>query len=247
MEFAMENHSGSRFIACAAVLAALCSFAAPEGGAACGACAPVSVSFARGKWNPADFTVVKTPRLSYIGVFDQLDDAIVNRCPDVSPKEVFERHNDKVYSAILHKDTFGPGTTVSSTMAFDWRMAPIVVLAETLGESAAGEPEFRAHWEVCLYDRGINLWRHLYEDGRQKWYKAACILLPESAWFKPCEKHELKVKLSRNRRGLKELSVSCGGYSFTHVDETLPDTFRAGVIGCEGRNFFYDFRVEPTR
>ena len=61
--------------------------------------------------------------------------------------------------------------------------------------------------------------------------------------IKPNVKYSLSVKVFKDRYDLKCVEISCGGYSFTHEDQTLPDDFVAGVIGCEGRNFFYDFKA----
>ena len=208
----------------------------------------VEVSFARGKWNPADFIPTRSWRWDYLGVFDQLDDAIVNRCPDIPGDEVYKRHHDKVYAALMFRKRFAVGTRVSSTMMFDYRMAPIVVLAEDLGRNEkSGDAEFRDHWEVCLYDKGVNVWHHFFIDGVQRWHKAASLLLPEGAYFKPNEKYDLRVSVGFNKHGRKEMKVVVGGYQFTYVDDLLPDTFLAGIIACEGRNFFYDFRARPAK
>lgn len=204
----------------------------------------VAVSFARGKWSPSDFTLVKCARHDYIGSFDQLDTCVVNHCPsNATPEEVFKKHNDKVYAAMLHKMRFPLGATVSSTMAYDWRMAPLIVIAKDLGEDAQGRPELREHWEVVLYDQGLNVWHHFYEDGKQRWFKAASMLLPKEAYYRANEPHGLSVRISRDSRKNKMMTVTCGGYTLQYVDESLPDEFFAGVIGCEGRNFFYDFKV----
>ena len=100
---------------------------------------------------------------------------------------------------------------------------------------------------MCLYDRGVNVWRHFFEGGVQKWHKAASLLLPEREFFKPGVKYDLKVAVVYNKHGRKEMRVDVGGYQFTYVDDLLPDDFLAGIIACEGRNFFYDFRAEPAK
>lgn len=206
--------------------------------------APVNVSFARGKWTADDFTLVKCARHDYIGGFDQMDDCIANRCPSgATAEEVYKKHNDKVYAAMLHKAKFALGTTVSSTMGFDWLMAPLIVVAKDLGEDAQGRPELREHWEVVLYNQGLNVWHHFYENGKQRWFKAASVLLPKEAFFKANVPYELSVKVSRDSRKNKMMTVTAGGYTLHYVDETLPEEFYAGIIGCEGRNFFYDFKV----
>ena len=78
----------------------------------------------------------------------------------------------------------------------------------------------------------------------QKWYKAAALELPPQSYYKANVKYDLKVKVWRNAKGFKEMAVTCGGFSLLHSDERIPDTFRAGVIACEGRNFFYDFKAK---
>lgn len=208
----------------------------------------VDISFARGKWNPADFIPVKSWRWDYMGVFDQLDDGIVNRCPDLPGDQIYKKHHSAVYAALMYKGRFAVGEFVSSTMMFDYRMAPILVLAEDLGRNAkTGEPEFRDHWEVCLYDRGVNVWHHFFVDGVQKWHKASSLLLPEREYFKANVKYDLQVTVDYNKNGRKEMKVAVGDYQFTYVDDLLPDTFQAGIIACEGRNFFYDFKARRTK
>ena len=50
--------------------------------------------------------------------------------------------------------------------------------------------------------------------------------------------------MSKTSKGVKEMVVKCGGHEIGYVDNDLPDTFYAGIIGCEGRNLFYDFKVK---
>jgi hypothetical protein len=130
-------------------------------------------------------------------------------------------------------------------MSWDYRMAPIVVLAPDVSANADGIPELRDHWEVCLYDKGINVWYHYFENGEQKWYKAADYLAPENRPFKANERHGLTVK-TELYKGHRRMVVTCGDVTFAYVDDKLPETFRAGIIGCEGRNWFYDFKVAPA-
>jgi hypothetical protein len=205
---------------------------------------PLDISFARGRWDRGDFFLAKSWRWNYLGDFDQLDDAIVNRCPALPGKEIYEKHHSAVYAAIMHRREFPLGVTVSSKMMFDYRMAPIIVIAPMMGENAKGVPEFRDHWEVCLYDKGINLWYHYFENGRQKWYKASAIQLPPAAYYKANQVYDLKVKVWRNKAGAKEFVITCGDYQFQHTDERIPEKFQVGLIACEGRNFFYDLKVE---
>lgn len=220
----------------AMLLAAACGAGAGESG-------KIDVSFARGKWNAADFIPVKSWRNAYVGAFDQRDEAIVNLCPELSGKEIFEKHCSDVYAAMVHRTKVPFGATVSSRMAFDHRMAPLIAFAPALATNATGQVEFREHWEIVFYDRGLNVWHHYFEKGEQRWFKAAALELPAGLDFRKDEPYELVVKTGRTRRGQKEMTVRCGGYTLSYVDDALPDSFYAGIVGCEGRNFFYDFRA----
>lgn len=206
----------------------------------------VDVSFARGKWNPDDFLYVKSWRWDFMEKFKQVDDAIVNVLPGPAPEHVFRKMHSSSYVAMMHKRRFSLGCSISSKMSWDYRMAPIIVIAPDIGASATGIPELRDHWEVCLYDEGINIWYHYFENGVQKWYKDASIALPKDSLFKANEIHDLKVRLVLNGKGNREMTVKCGGYTLTCIDPRFPDTFYAGIIGCEGRNWFYDFKVEEN-
>ena len=204
---------------------------------------PVDVSFARGRWNPDDFEYAKSWRWPHFNRFEQADEGLVNLlAPDLTPEQVYRTCHDSSYVAMLHRRRFPIGSAVSSTMSWDYRMAPIIVLAPDVGTSADGVPEFRDHWEVCLYDKGINVWYHYFEGGRQKWHKAADCVAPNDRPFKADTKHELVVK-TEAYKGHRRLVVTCGDVTFAYVDDNLPETFRAGIIGCEGRNWFYDFKV----
>jgi hypothetical protein len=205
----------------------------------------VNVDFSRGKWDESSWIIVKSPRLDYCRGFTQRDGWIENVCPDLSPKEIFEKHNNAVYSGMVYKDKFKIGAEVSSKMGFDYRMAPLIVIAPELGRSKDGKPEFREHWEIVLYDLGLNVWHHyMTEDGKPAWFKAASLKLKPEDVYKPNIRHDLKVKISKNRKGRKEMFVTCGDYVLQYADDSLPDEFYAGILGCEGRNMFYDFNVK---
>ncbi len=197
------------------------------------------VSFKPGAWSTNDWILVKSPRFSYMHGFVQKEDCIENECPPISGEEIFTKHCSEVYSAMVLKDRAEIGQTVSSTMSFDWRMAPLVVLAEKLERTDGGEPMFGEHWEIVLYDEGLNVWHHSIKDGKPFWYKAAYLKVP----FSKDTRYNLEVKVSKTRKGVREMVVTCGGHEFGYVDNGLPDSFYVGIIGCEGRNRFYDFKI----
>jgi len=200
----------------------------------------VDVSFASGAWSSNDWILVKSPRWSYLHGFAQKEDCIENECPPVSGEEVYKKHARSVYSAMVFRKKAGLGQTVSSVMEFDWSMAPLIVLAENLDAAETGEPTFGEHWEIVLYNEGLNVWHHSIKDGKPFWYRAAYLKVP----FSRDTRYNLEVKVSKTRKGVKEMVVRCCGYELGYVDKDLPDSFYAGIIGCEGRNRFYDFKIK---
>ena len=142
-----------------------------------------AVTFANGQWNMENFIMVKSPRFSHVGRFLQNGDHIVNFTPaGLSNDELL--HCREAYAAMLTKTKYSGNVTVSSRMSFDHRMAPLIVIAPELGESADGQfPEFRDHYEIVLFDEGINVWHHRYIDGKPSWYKLAYIKLGEKFSF----------------------------------------------------------------
>lgn len=213
-------------------------------GMAMAAEAAVTVDFAKGKWNPADWKIVKGLRWDYCHGFVQKDGWIENEVPpELSPEEAYRKCGHSAYSGMVWKEKFPIGTAVSTTTGWDWRMAPLIVIAPELGTSKDGKhPEFREHWEIVVYDQGINVWHHYWTPEKGPyWIKAAALLLPQGQYFKPNAKHMLTVKVQDTKMGRREMVCTCGGYTLQYVDDTLPASYYAGVLGCEGRNFFWDF------
>jgi len=205
--------------------------------------------FARGRWNASAWQIVKSPRFDYCHGFTQRDGWIENETPDLSPEEVFLKHTSTTYSGMLLKKKASLGETVSTTTGWDWRMAPLIVIAPDLGIAKDGRtPELREHWEIVVYDEGINVWHHFWSPEKGSSHiKSASLQLPARELFKANVKHRLDVRVARNRKGRKEMTCTCGGYTLQYVDDALPETFYAGIIGCEGRNFFWDFSVTSAR
>lgn len=198
----------------------------------------LNVDFSRNGWNRDDWTVVKSSRWDYVKEFVQADDHVVNPCPNLSDEDLYANHVTEVYASMVHKKRFEARAEVSSVMSFDHLMAPLIVIAPQLGKDALGRPEFREHHEIVLYNEGINVWRYTFENGQAKWRLAAFLRAP----FEPKKMYDLKVTLEK-RRGLMQMDIVCGGCHFGYQDETLPESFYAGITGCEGRNRFYSFKV----
>ncbi|MBO5751425.1 MAG: hypothetical protein J6R80_03375, partial [Kiritimatiellae bacterium] len=61
--------------------------------------------------------------------------------------------------------------------------------------------------------------------------------------FNKDTRYNLEVNIVKNRKGVKMMVVKCCGHEIGYVDNDLPESFYAGIIGCEGRNKFYDFKI----
>ena len=198
--------------------------------------------FSKGKWNPDDFIMVKGPRWTKVGSWIQEKDHIVQNVPaNATELDLYRRMHDEAYVAMCYgkKITLNKQVVCSSTMSFDYRMAPLIVIAPVLGtHKPSGSPEFRDHWEVVLYDLGINVWRHMWVDEKPAWVKYSYLLAP----YKPQTRYELKLTITATKKG-QMLEVECDGRKFGCHLLGLGKEFYLGIIGCEGRNRFYDFKI----
>jgi len=197
-------------------------------------------SFAPDKWKSSEWQIVKSPRWPYIGAWEQQKDHISNKIPkDATAHEMLSKRAGETYTSMLLKEKFSGNVDISCTMSFDYRMAPLLVIAPIYGKDAKGQPEYREHFEIVLYNKGLNVWHHYYTNGIPHWRKAAFM----KAEFKPKQKYTLNVKINFTKPG-PMMTISCDGKTFGYIDDTLPQVFYIGLTACEGVNRFYDFKVK---
>ena len=199
-------------------------------------------TFAKGKWDPSQWFEVKSMNFKQSRGMVQQDDHIMNEVPDLSDEELYAKHKQNLYSCLILDRKFSLPSLITCTMSFDHLMAPLIVIAPDFGKNAEGKREQRDHFEIVLFNQGLNIWRHSFENGKPSYYLAGYL----KTAFQPKTKYYLQVKIFKNSYG-KQLEVTCGGHCFAIRDNSLPDTFYAGIIGCEGRNRFYDFGVRSLR
>ena len=198
-----------------------------------------SIVFAEGKWDKGEWTEVKSARWPEVGHWVQRGDHIENAVPaDADEVKWQGARAPETYASMLWNTRLKGNFRVSSTMEFDYRMAPLIVLAPGFGMDANGHPEYREHWEIIIYDEGINVWHH-QNDGKPTWHLAAQL----NVKYEPKRKYELKVDVKREKAGAR-IIVDCGGASFSYMEHDLPQELFVGITGCEGINRFYDFKVE---
>ncbi len=196
-------------------------------------------NFSQGKWDASEWQIVKSPRWPDLGTWEQQNDHIRNKVPsNATEKEMLGKRAGETYTSMLLKKKFSPNLIITSTMSFDHRMAPLLVITPEYGKDAEGNPEHRDHFEIVLYDKGLNVWHHYYTDGKPHWKKAAFI----NADFEPKKKYTLIVEIKTDKKGTTMI-VSCAGKTFGYMDDSIPKQFYIGITGCEGVNRFYDFQI----
>ena len=202
----------------------------------------IKVDFARDKWDKSAWMLFKSPRFGFFKDFVQMDDHLVNPSdPAWSDEELYAQHVTEVYASIVHPQKLSGSTIdISATMSFDHLMAPLIVLTPELDVDDKGRHAFKKHYEVVLYNEGLNVWHYTYEAGKLSWHLAAFARAP----FEAKRKYELKVNMAKVAgRNEIRMTVACGDVKFGFEDPDLPESFYAGVTGCEGRNRFYDFKA----
>ena len=199
-----------------------------------------SVSFAGGQWNSEDFIVVGRPGWERVGRWIQREDHIVNSVPaDVSEEELISARAGETYASLLYRRPLEGNRVIRAEMSFDHRMAPSIVVAEPPGVDSGGRPEFRTCYEVVLYDRGVNVWRHALEGGKSLWKKLAFL----ETVFEPGKKYAMTVSIVFTKPGA-QWEIACEDRRFGFLDPETPAAYQAGVVACEGVNRFYSFSVE---
>lgn len=212
--------------------------------------------FVKGGWQRSDWEMVRSWRFDHDAEFLQLENCIQNKVPEgVSDVELQGKKGSSGYAIMLLKQKFTGNTVITCNMEFDFRMAPGIILAYEPVKHGKDKLELREHYEVILYDDGLNLWHHYFEKGlpnskdprviktgvEQKWRKQCYSL--EKKFYKPKTKYELRVDVRYTSRG-PQIEISCGGRVIGCYAPQMPmGEYRIGLVGCEGRNRFYDFKV----
>jgi hypothetical protein len=202
--------------------------------------ARLTCTFARGAWDPADWWMVRSPRFDHGNDWIQEADHIRNDGPETEPGQTY---TSMVWAAPLVVDGTGDDAgelTVSATMSFDERMAPLIALGPEPALRADGVREYREHVELVLFDEGLNLWHHVWSaDDGPSWRLAA-------KWRFAVEARR-RYRLSLRRSGTvpdTRLEARLDGQRVGEIDLPLPGPLHAGITACEGTNRFYDIAIE---
>lgn len=151
------------------------------------------------------------------------------------------KHNESIgehdYISLISKDKYTEGTEVDISCYFEGTGAPCIVFTDELVE--CGEmPEYRLHFEVCIYKGGVNVWHILHNPER-----VHRPIKPTRIYFEEWEVNKDGVDC-RVKFGSKSITVFIEGREFTVTHEDFPETFRVGFTACEGPCGFRAFSVK---
>lgn len=198
-----------------------------------------SCRFVGGQWQAADWTLVKSPRWDRLGEWVQEADGIRNQTPAAATDaDLLGKSAPECYSSMVVARSFAGNLSIRTTFSFDDQMAPLIVLAPELAKDAKDRPEYREHFEIVAYNKGINVWHHTWSDGKPAWKKAAYWVFE----LKPKTRYALEVQVNHSSRG-PMLVVKLDDREMGYLDASLPTRCYVGITGCEGVNRFYDFSV----
>ena len=194
-----------------------------------------SCAFTSGSWERSDWTLVKKSKSDHGGGWVQQEGCIANETPaQATPEDLQGKRAAETYSSMVYKNKVTGNVTVAATMAFAHKMAPLIVLAPELTVNAEGRKEYSEHFEIVIFNEGVNVWHHFVKDGKLTYRKTAFA----NFRLEKDTKYTLEVKKSG-----KILTVSVAGHVFGYADDALPESCYVGITGCEGLNRFYDFIV----
>lgn len=209
-------------------------------------------TFTKDGWTPSDWLPVKDQGTDHVGCFLQRDGCIENKVPAGLAADKLQRSHE-TWACMLYAQTVKPSLTVKTTLEFDYRMCPTIVLVPKLGKSPKGEPELRDVYHVCVYDQGVNVWHQTPKDGKPDYAKACFAKFT----LKPKTRYRVEVNFKPGRRG-RTLTVTVREVDtpqavapdaveplavFGFDAAALPDEFHVGIAAMEGLNRFYSFEV----
>lgn len=197
-----------------------------------------SCKFVEGGWSEADWTFVKSPRFVFKNnKWKQEADCIRNIVPEgLTDKQLLACN--ECYTSMVYKDMLNGKAEISATTSFDYRMAPEIVISAPLEADKDGFPQYAEHWEIVLFDEGINVWHHEIRDGKPFWRKAAFV----NTRFEPKKQYTMTAKIDFTAK-CPILTVTCNDTKFGCMLPTLPKDYYVGINACEGINRFYDFSI----
>lgn len=182
---------------------------------------------------PENFVYAASTVVTYRREFMRESDGLVNTRIELEDKKA--AYQDFEYISVVEKERVQLPVELEVECSFDAFGAPLIVFSENMTEKENGWKEYGEHYEVVLFESGINIW-HITpkKEGGQQVEGLCKARLPFAAgeWTK------LTVTLTKDgmlaKAGKLEAKVEC----------SLPEKMYVGFTACEGINHFRYFSRE---
>lgn len=186
----------------------------------------MNISFSDKSYNGV-FELAHTFRYTHTPDFTQFDDCI-GGCANETHPEGFDN------MALIAREVYNGAVHASLTCAFEDCGCPEIILVPHPERTSDGNLFYGECYEVVLYKNGVNIWRHLREDGKCHWHLTLGVNFPVAE----NEKHTLDVTVKGGY-----VSVCVDAMEFTIRIDDMFDSFFVGFAACEGVVRFYDCEI----
>ena len=182
---------------------------------------------------PENFVYAASTVVTYRREFGVDENGLVNGRIELEDKKA--AYQDFEYISAVEEERVKLPVELETECSFDKFGAPLIVFSEDMTQKENGWREYGEHYEVVLYESGINIWHiTLKPEGGQKAEALCRARLP----FEAGKWEKLKVVLTADgiyaKAGELEAKAVC----------SLPEKMYAGFTACEGINHFRTFSRE---
>ena len=182
---------------------------------------------------PENFVYAASTVVTYRREFTQEADGLVNARIELEDKKA--AYQDYEYISAVEKERAALPVTLEVECSFDRFGAPLIVFSEEMTETETGWREYGEHYEVVLFESGINIWHITPKpEGGQQVEGLCKARLP----FEAGKWEKLTVRLTRD--GIEAQA----GELTAKAEVKLPKKMYAGFTACEGINHFRYFSRE---
>lgn len=187
----------------------------------------MKISFSKNLWSTEELLYAYSYRFEETPRFLQLDDCIQN-----------QRNDQATYGydniSLLTKETYGPGTKITTRCAFEDLGAPLLVITDHISKDSRSVNRYGNYIEVVLWKNGVNVWRMWLEDGIVTWKQLMGVTFSVTEH----DIHTLSVTLHSDT-----LEIEADNHQMLlHIQDMYP-AYHVGINACEGINRFYQFEV----
>ena len=182
---------------------------------------------------PDNFVYAASTVVSYRREFRTDGNGVVNGRIDLEDPKA--KYRDFEYISAVANERAQLPVVLETECSFEKFGAPLIVFSETMNELDNGWKVYGEHYEVVLFESGINIW-HITpkEEGGQQVEAVCKARLP----FEAGKMTKLTVKLTRNGIEAQAGELTASG------ECALPEKMYVGFTACEGINHFANFSVE---